>query len=174
MFTARKELVFWHKTPSLTYWLILTRFSLCFEIKANVVLEYSFHDKKTYLILRQMNFILEMWEGLRTSLIRKYHISTLSPFFQFTWGCFLQIFFSSLERQSTGSHQKTVLGAQSCSPCEHGLPERKISSIFQTGSSSRRRNIHPPTITPTTTEYLQKPANTSSALGSWCFLLETL
>lgn len=47
--------------------------------------------------------------GAENIKIGKYHISSLSPFFQFTWGCFLQDFFSSLKRQSTGGHQKTLL-----------------------------------------------------------------
>lgn len=62
-------------------------------MKANIVLESSVNDKKTYLILWKMNFILELWEGLRTLMIGKYHISTLAFLFQFTWGGFLNCFF---------------------------------------------------------------------------------
>lgn len=47
--------------------------------------------------------------GAENIMIGKYHISALSPFSQFTWGCFLQDFFISLKRQSTGGHQKTLL-----------------------------------------------------------------
>lgn len=51
---------------------------------------------------------------------------------------------------------------------------RKQHPIFQMCSSLWRKNIHPPTTTPATSEYLPKFANTLSAQINWCFLLGTL
>lgn len=51
---------------------------------------------------------------------------------------------------------------------------RNQNPIFQTESSSWARSIHLPTTTLTTTDYVQKPAYTRSALLHWCFPFETL
>lgn len=122
-----------------------------------------------------MNFILELWEGLRTLMIGKYHISTFASLFQFTWGCFLHYFFFSAalgdsSQEATRRHCSGSTDLLSLSAWR----ARNQNPVFQTESSSWGRSIHPPTTTLTTTKYSQKPANTPSALLRWCFALETL
>lgn len=144
-------------------------------MKANIVLESSVNDKKTYLILWKMNFILELWEGLRTLMIGKYHISTLAFLFQFTWGGFLNCFFFSaaLGDSSQEATRRHCSGSTEF-PFLSAWLARNQNPIFQTESSSWARSIHLPTTTLTTTDYVQKPAYTRSALLHWCFPFETL
>lgn len=94
MFTARKTICLLRQNTFTDLLIDLNlHFSLCFEIKANVGFEYSFHDKTTQLILGQMSFILQRWEGLRTSPVGKYRISALFTSLPIHLGLFALIFF---------------------------------------------------------------------------------
>lgn len=120
-----------------------------------------------------MNFILETWEGLRTSRLGNTTFLHFHPSFNSPGVVSSKIFSAALRDRAQEAIRRHRLRSTEL-VFSWAWSARKQHPIFQTGSSLWRKNIHRPTSTPDTSEYLQKCANTLSAQISWCFLLGTL